>query len=436
MSRLLEFSAEWEFLSEGTEEERACFAALGIQWGDVWLSEAQDGIANRLRHKPLLSAYHLAEWFATNWWRLRWEPRVESVCWRLAHRMANIGGGYAWPDITIFSDGERTALIPRVEQDPHSVFRYLNQTAAVLPSIDFEVAIDEFLNQVLERLKSTSVNGTELELLWGQVCAERSNPAHARIRKLEALLGRDPDDSSAALLESMLTDQGKLGNHAIEELAADHGYSNNTPLQSASSIESIAAAVGYSASTSGVASLPNIWQQTHKRFESRPWALGASAAKNIREQLGNTNDPLDDATLCALAAVNRAALDPHARGGAPLSFALDLDSSQSRVVLRSKRQIGRRFELSRILGDRCMNSEEPLFPATRAYTYRQKAQRAFAAELLCPFQEVFNRLQGDYSIENQTDVADDFDVSQWTIDTQLMNNHILAREDREFALAA
>jgi hypothetical protein len=96
LSNLLKIEADWETLERGSREERACFAALGIQYGDVWLTRADDSFVNRLRDKVHLSAYRLAEWLAWNWWRLRWEPKSSRNQWALAHRMTTIGGGYVW----------------------------------------------------------------------------------------------------------------------------------------------------------------------------------------------------------------------------------------------------------------------------------------------------------------------------------------------------
>lgn len=42
----------------------------------------------------------LAEWFAANWWRLRWEPEKENLTaqqqldWDLSHRLAAAASGY------------------------------------------------------------------------------------------------------------------------------------------------------------------------------------------------------------------------------------------------------------------------------------------------------------------------------------------------------
>jgi hypothetical protein len=165
---------------------------------------------------------------------------------------------------------------------------------------------------------------------------------------------------------------------------------------------------------------------------------GAQAAKAIREQEHLGVAPVENSRLAELAGTQAQALARHP-GGPTISFALDESPSESRVVLRSKWETGRRFELARLLGDRIVGPHGArLYPATRAYTYRQKMQRSFAAEFLSPFETVDEMLAGDYSMENQQDVADHFQVSPLTIRTLLVNHGRLQREelDEEFEAAA
>jgi hypothetical protein len=118
-----------------------------------------------------------------------------------------------------------------------------------------------------------------------------------------------------------------------------------------------------------------------------------------------------------------------------MSFMLDESATKSKVILRSKWEAGRRFELARLLGDRVVRSwGGRLFPATRTYTYRQKMQRSFAAEFLSPFAAVEDFLARDYSIEAQQDCAEHFRVSELTIRTLLVNHGRVEREylDGEF----
>ncbi len=99
------------------------------------------------------------------------------------------------------------------------------------------------------------------------------------------------------------------------------------------------------------------------------------------------------------------------------------------MVLRSKWDTGRRFELARLLGDHLFfGAEAPILPATRAYTFRQKVQRAFAAEFLSPFEAVEDMLKGDFSPEAVEEAAEHFAVSTVTIETLLLNHGLIERD--------
>jgi hypothetical protein len=149
----------------------------------------------------------------------------------------------------------------------------------------------------------------------------------------------------------------------------------------------------------------------------------------LRNQLGLSSKPISNGSLADMAGVDGRALTERSHA-AQFSFALDASPIRGRVALRSKWETGRRFELARIIGDRLMAEHTGrLFPATGSYTYRQKAQRSFAAELLSPFDTVDEILDGDFSAESQQDVAHHFSVSELTIRTSLMNHHRIEREN-------
>lgn len=432
----LNITADWERLEEGSPEERAAFAALGIRHGEVWLTECRDAYVNRTRSAPMLSAYHLAEWIAWNWWRLRWEPRSYSADWAFAHRLPTIGEGYIWPNITIFSDGERTALIAKsTEERPSTPIRYIANFPAVVPSREFESTIDGFIELVRGQLRAEQIEESNLDALWQDIREERGDPNTAKRRKLEALLGYDPDQVDEEIINRLMADARALGERAMNEVAADHGQGGE--ILTADTLLAQAERRGFDASPRDAirlapgTGLPRVG-------EVPGWRLGAAAARALREQEQLDGHPLSNKSLAELAGVQVAALTGR-HSGSQISFALDQAVDRARVVLRSKWEAGRRFELARLLGDRLVApGAGRLFPATRAYTYRQKMQRSFAAEFLSPFEAVDEMMDGDYSGEKQLDAAHHFQVSELTIRTLLVNHRRIEREelDEEFDVAA
>ena len=356
-------SADWESLDAGSPEERACFAAVGIEAHGVWLTEGRDAVANRLRQAPLLSAYHLAEWVAWNWWRLRWEPRSRGEDWAFAHRMSTIGGGYIWPNITIFSDGQRIALIAKpTTERPQTPFRYISDAATIIPAVQFKSEVDRFINQeILQQLHSKDLRNTNLEVLCNDLRRERGNAELARTRKLEALLGRDPDKVDPQVINQMISDAVQLSAAAIEEIAADYGQSGQ--LLTARDLRQIAQDNGFDASPANVVRLRYDVQAPARRGEVAAWKVGSNAAKALREQEGLGLAPIENARLADMLGVQAEAI--RSRRAAPgISFALDEGPRRGKVVFRSKWTQGRRFELARLLGDRLVESSVGrLFPA-------------------------------------------------------------------------
>lgn len=424
--------ADWETLDRGTAQERACFSALGIRYGHVWLSEAQDNFVNRIRQKPHLSAYRFAEWLAWNWWRLRWEPYRRIPDWALAHRMTTIGGGFIWPNITIFSDSERVTLLTKPTQSlPQEPLRYITDLAAVVRAGEFENSIDRFLDLVIGKLRAESIVNTNLDQIWASVCAERADSAASKRRRFEAMLGCDPDEANEVTIERLVADSESLGEKAMNEIAAHKTKTGD--VLSAEQLHQVAATNGYDA-TPGNAVKLNAKASLSPVGQVAAWKRGAEAAQALRSQehLGIvpiSNDKLADMMGLTPDIISERSASPE------LSFELDFElddirRSSGRIVLRSKWEDGRRFGLSRLLGDRLAgDGDSLLFPATRAHTYRQKMQRAFAAEFLCPFDAVEDMLHGDYSSESIEDVAQHFAVSELTVRTLLVNHGCIDRED-------
>ena len=387
MTQVLEISLAPERLDEGSTEERACFGLFSIRAGANELTAGLDHFISGVRAGPLVSAYHAGEWFAWNWWRLRYEARSAKPDWWRAHSMTAIGEGYVWPNLTIYSDGVRTVLLskPSVRADAKP-FRYLGAVPIVIPSTEFEQAVDAFIPRLQSRLREHGIpETTNLDSLWRDVLIERSDPNLAKRRRLEALLGRDVDESNQTIIEKLAADADTLGEGAVEELAAE-GAQSGDPMTS-KDVEQIAATLGGDFVPRDTVQL-NDSPDLRIRSDKPAWWIGSEAARRLRAQERLSTAPIDNETLARMTGVQNRMI-ARSPTAAALSFSLDRSPFEGRVVLRSRWETGRRFEVARLLADRLVaRGSDRLRAATRAYTYRQQMQRSFAAELLSPFETV------------------------------------------------
>ena len=348
MSVNLEIKADWEKLEFGPPEERATFAAIGIRYHDMWLTEAEDMFVKRVRQQVHLSGYRLAEWFAWNWWRLRWEPRRKSTDWALAHKMSTIGGGYIWPNIVIVSDGERIVFDSRCTQPrPEEPLRYISGYAAIVLAAEYEAAIDMFIEQVIGQLREEHVSNTNLEAIWSELQVERRTPEISERRKFEALLGGDPDGIEASVIERLIADSKELGQSGMEELAADRSAESN-PVTS-DDVKRLAESAGFDSNPRDAVRLMHGGRSLPQRQEA--WKGGVAAARALREQENLGAGPISNGRLCQLLGVASVDALANERRGM-LSFELDESPTKGRIVLRSRSETGRRFNLARLLGDR------------------------------------------------------------------------------------
>jgi hypothetical protein len=349
--------------------------------------------------------------------------------------LATIGEGYVWPNITVSTDGFWTSLVSdRSSEHAVSLFRYSGAGFVGVPATDLETAIDEFVPQVVHLANNAGLTDTNLHRLWEDLQVEREDTQMARFRKFEALLGCDPDELDADEVEDRLSDAQIVGERALEEIAIGSvsGAANLSGMLSAQQIAEITERAGFDIRPEdGVKADAPVLRQWGNQAA---WRIGVSVANAIRCQERLGDGVLTDRILADLAGTTADVVNA-GRPGEEFSWVFRREGEHARVALRSKWDTGRRFELARLLGDNMFASgmtgyQEPLSPATRSHSYRQKAQRAFAAELLSPWPAVKEMLGNDYSEENQEQVADHFSVSQMTISTLLMNNADISYEDR------
>ena len=140
---------------------------LAIRLGDAWLTRlvrrGSDQPDRCLEAPPL----PLAFWFLDNWWRIRCEPpppqRDFPAHWRIAHHLPSVGAGYPWPNVSLWGEGYRYAVM--VHADAHNLQRALRFDAdpglEYVPSSTAERAIDTFIDHVLQDTGPTATGSSK-----------------------------------------------------------------------------------------------------------------------------------------------------------------------------------------------------------------------------------------------------------------------------------
>ena len=425
----------------GDQEEAATLGLLIIKTPSRILTLGLNKHGKKRREGPLVSAYPVAEWFAWNWWRLTSEigerPANESAAceWDFSHRISTIGSGYDWPNISIYSDG-CISYLDSTRSMPNSVgsFEYYDSSLVIVSTKALEGAMSDFIDNTIKLLENKGIQDSNLQRLWKDLMSERSSPDDARCRAMEARLGLNPDDLDENEISTILGNADSIGLDALNEVAADAprmGYSaGNFP--SIKMFQNASAEFGFDVSLDSMVTLSeksadhsnSVW----KYGEEEAWQIGKELAGMLRSQEKLNVKSISNRQLAQCAGLKESAISDLSNHWEKMSFRFKNDNSVSKLTLRPKWETGRRFELARLIGDLVAREfwklpEERLSPATGASSYRQKLQRAFAAEFLCPIEYIDEISGKDYTPEKQRKVAKEFNVSEQVVSWQIWNHN-------------
>lgn len=433
---LKEFKIECDWFGRETESpmDRWFSAEIGLGVGEDWLTRLEEIDARTVRTHLRGCGYQLAQWFAGNWWRLRWEPESRSSRkdpnWRMAHSLTSAGGGYVWPNLLFASDGE-TLAVGSVASRQNAAFepiRYLNHILSRISAEEFEEKVDVFIEGVLSRMHTLKIRDDNLSTLWGEVLAERHDPKMARWRRLEAKCGYDPDDAPEETMRMLFEDTGRLGRNALEEVAAQGRHAT---LEILKAILDLADSTAKPAGHGHRCKMPELSTKPRYPANLRPWQRATTLAKIARDQWGLGKKPITNKQLADLLGTKPGIFTSRQKPLAPLSLAVrSRKTGDFDFYLDSSWSTTRRFACGRLLGDHLdLQGNERLIPSTDAKTARQQFQRAFAQEFLCPINALLEKIQTDDPDEDDVaEAAKHFDVSPLMIRTTLVNKGELDRE--------
>lgn len=432
------FNTEWLANSKelADSEELLTRCRLSLRFRNYQLFRHENVLdEHQVKDTITVSAYPLALWFAANWWRLRWEPSIANntdasslLDWKMSHALAAAGEGYAWPNLTFASDGENIQINLKPSHQSQGPVRYIERLDAWVPAKEFEIGVDDFIEHTLEQL--SSIEQSSLKDLWQTVCDERLEPLVARKRQLEARLGFDPEEAPEALLD-LLTDMiSAHGEGPMQELAS-LGYE-----RAEKTIQEVQRRL---ANTADSIALPlksdhglTEWLSNGK--PGHPWQIGRDAANQARNQLGIDKGPLRNGRLAELLSAPEQLLEnDQTDQPLPIGIGEVSDNGRAKIALGKKRKDARRFMAARLMADSIYAGEtENWLPCTDASTVRQKFQRAFAQEFLCPYSDLIEWMDTTSPDEELMDAAAErFEVSPLLVNTVMVNHGHIPRSELE-----
>ena len=421
-----------DWLPTGTDnaEIRDTSGRLSISIDNVPLTRSQDIWSGAVRDDVLVSAYPLALWLASSWWRLLYEPLAHTkgtpaTDWRMSHELGAANHGFVWPDVAFATDGkdiqvEARASTPGTQQS----IRYLTSQSAParISALEFESAVAKFIGSVVSRLHDLGHMETELSSLWALVQTDRSNADTAHTRRLEALLGYDQEECPAEILEFARRMEKHFGDEAFSELAPAYGATQSAvTLEALFELEQLPGLMGRPEIDTSIVAADH--------HGKAAWECAVAAARNLRETMYNKSDPIPDDRLYRFLGLNA---DSVANWKAPhvtqkVAVAAPVGDGMFAFKPRRRHAIFQRFEFARFIGDLLARKQTGTewLTSTDSGTWRQKFQRAFAAEFLCPIASLTDRLKGVDAETVIKQAALDFQVSKMTVRYLLANNDLI-----------
>lgn len=426
VSAPFEINVEWSNSTGVTTPElSATWARLSIAVDDRWVTlvERNGGSVGKAIY---VTAYPLAEWLAFNWWLIdsdyrpaRLSPamrhsrlRSHASGWQFHHRLALIGEGMSWPDLALVPIDQEAIELTWQARDCESL-RFLTSGQSVIDKKLAQAALSGFIESVVERLDEEGVIDTPLQSEWSAIIA--LDEAEVDFCRASASLGLDPFMVSDSVAELIDLASNALGPGLFEDfLVATTETTMKVDLDwTKRAIDELAPRSG-----SYMARPPA------KIDPTSPWLEGYQDARRLRG--------LFDLAPTAPILLDELASVQVVHGGSGHVRAVGTTTSEGSAALAVPAPIGR-FSTARGIF-RARQSNDPFLLARHGGMSIQKAERAFAAELLAPSAGLRQLLQPeegeDAWVDNDrvTELARHFDVSLSVIGHQLQNHFAIETE--------
>jgi hypothetical protein len=430
MNRDFKINFEWEDPMKARGQElRATWARMEILVGDIPITRLIDSKSKSIRNSIYGPLYPIAEWIAMNWWPLLHENEaphtVRARTYGHRHNLHSASEGFSLPNLLFRPSGRMMDLAWAAKRIPAAGIEFLESGADSLPAESVKDEIADFLIAVIGRLESEGITGTPLQVEWNAIQLMDSD--EEQFCKFAASLGEDPfslnDDSRVQMVDLAARIPRELSGEFIAAIdfgnLAEHLRNLNEVLKLAAT----------SLPPLNIPILENDLRLSPNH--GTPWEHGYQLARHMREKLGlNGNLLADDTALAKAIGAENSFLDDRATPADrnPLWAGFDAllapsDKGGPVFMIGKNRGDSRRYAFCRALYDSLSGASSAL--VSKARTDRQRANRAFAAELLAPSDLLRKRVNQDVTDDVLVwELAEEFGVSEMVIRHQVKNHHI------------
>lgn len=422
----LRFELEWEPTDESVQapELRASWSRLEVWVREECVTLVEDRPTKSYRRSIRVPLYPLAEWLAFNWWILRFDGRDDHRGPHVGRRnMMAAGDGYLWPNLRVFPAGELVRLLWHGRPpDNQESLRYVSRGDNWLPADEVFRAFSNLIQDVVFHLEEAGIRDTPLQREWSATWQLDSDEidfcaASARLGLDPFSEGLDLADELEAVVNRLPADiVGDFLDAAPADRLAQEAQWVEKALTSAASL-------GPPSPTFGLALVEKVLHRSSSEGITFPYRQGYSAARELRErlQLADTDHVPDEMPVRRVMA-DEATTTFVGTGSRSIWDSVNL------VMGHASGRQSQRFASARAMWHAAEPRGAREFLLTKSRSARQRAGRAFAAELLAPAEGIRQRLSGDISYvdsEEIEEVAEHFDVSAMVIDHQIRNQLLL-----------
>jgi hypothetical protein len=385
--------------------------------------------------------YDVAEWIASNWWSLLFEPRKsepneqagDDFGFRSRHWLGFARNGFALPDVWFLPAGDFIEISATADTYlPSARVTFLEGAAASVPLMNVREALSNFVNGVTQKLDDAGIRGTQLHECWKQVLNTSSD--EEMYCRLVGSLGVSPYEEHETIDSILFRFAKKMD---AEDIVSDMCQaSDDTSLSTvADVVEKAYDALPQSAEI-------NIHQLLGIRLptdhSAQAWRWGKEAAAQVRREFSIPEASPDGGTrfLDALNLESGPATlaSATANSSARVSGLLSRHDEVMQIAIVDQTIPQRRFSASRaaFIGWAARRDGSRL--VTGARTREQQASRAFAAEILAPIKYIRRRTSGARAISGYriAELAEELNVSPAVVKYQAQNDKINILDSSNF----